>query len=100
MAPPHWATSEQLKFLCGYISIFIEHTVKENQSKFWPHLTEDWFSHWPELNVLIKDGHLPLQAANPNMPDDSAMMTRYQLMDEEQEIYGRAIKTHKEVSIL
>jgi len=100
MAPPHWATSEQLEFLRGYISIFIEHTVKETQSKFWPRLTEDWFSRWPELDVLIKDGRLPPQAANPDTPDDSATMTRYQLTDEEREIYGRAIKTRKEVSIL
>ena len=96
MAPPRWATSEQLEFLRGYIPIFNEYTAKENQSKFWPRLTEDWFSRWPELDVLIQDGRLPLQAVNP----DSAMVTRYQLTNEEREIYGNAIQTCKEVGLL
>src|SRR6267378_3840972 len=88
MAPPHWATSKQLIFLRGYIPIFIKYTVKENQSKFWPRLNEDWFSRWPELDVLIKDGRLPPQAANRDTPDDSATVTKYKLTNEEREIYG------------
>jgi len=63
-------------------------------------LTEDWFSRWPELDVLIKDGRLPPQAVNPDTPDGLTMVTRYQLTNEEREIYGSAIKTCKEVSIL
>lgn len=103
MAPPNWATSEQLEFLCSYAPIFVEHTANETQSKFWPHLSENWFSHWPELNVLIKDRQLPPQAstANPDAPDDAnAMNARYKLMNEERELYGAAIRTYKEVSIL
>lgn len=92
MAPPNWATNEQLEFLRSYTSIFADYTAKENQSKFWPRLSEDWFSRWPELDVLIKDGHLPPQAriANPEAP--------YQLTTAERELYGAAIKTRKQVS--
>jgi len=55
----HPATSEQLTFLRSYVPIFADYTAKETQSKFWPRLSEDWFSRWSELDVLIKDGHLP-----------------------------------------
>jgi hypothetical protein len=94
---------EQLKFLRSYVPIFIEHTEKETQSKFWPRLTEDWFSRWPELDILIKDGKLPPQASagDHNAPDDAdAMNARYKLTNEERELYGEAIKTRKHVSIL
>ena len=103
MAPPNWATGKQLEFLHSYVPIFIEHTEKETQSKFWPHLTEDWFSRWPELDILIKDSKLPLQASagNHNAPDNAnEMNARYKLTNEEQELYGEAIKMHKHVSIL
>jgi hypothetical protein len=101
MAPPNWATSEQLQFLRSYVPIFVDYTAKENQSKFWPRLCEDWFSRWPELDVLIKDGRLPPQAsaANPNAPDDADAM-RYKLTEVERELYGSAIRTRKQVSIL
>ena len=103
MAPPNWATSDQLKFLRSYVPIFIEHTEKETQSKFWPRLSEDWFSRWPELDRLIKDGKLPPQASagGHDAPDDAdAMNARYKLTNEERELYGEAIKTRKHVSIL
>ena len=92
MAPPNWATSEQLTFLRSYIPIFADYTAKETQSKFWPRISEDWFSRWPELDVLIKEGRLPPQArsANPDAP--------YLLTDEERELYGTAIQTRKQVS--
>jgi hypothetical protein len=102
MAPPCWATSEQLDFLRSYIPIFVEYTAKENQSKFWPRLNENWFSKWPELDVLIADGHLPPQArtSKPDAPDDlDAEGPRYQLTDAEREIYGVAIETRRKVSI-
>ena len=102
MAPPNWATSEQLEFLRSYVHIFVEYTAKENQSKFWPRLSEDWFSRWPELDVLIKDRRLPPQASanNPNTSDEAdGMNARYELTKEEREIYGAAIKTRKQVSI-
>ena len=103
MAPSSWATSKQLKFLNDYIPIFVNYSVKETQSKFWLWLCEDWFSHWPELNVLIKEGKLPPQcsAANPNVPDDCNVTDpKYQLSKEEHKLYGDAIKTCKQVSIL
>jgi hypothetical protein len=101
MAPPNWATAEQLQFLCNYIPIFIDYTVKENQSKFWPRLNEDWFSHWPELDVLIKNGQLPPQASasSPDTPHGGdSENTRYQLTEREREIYGEAIETRKQVT--
>ncbi|KIM38353.1 hypothetical protein M413DRAFT_30193 [Hebeloma cylindrosporum] len=99
MAPPSWATEEQLTFLHGYISIFADHTAKETQSKFWPRLNEDWFSRWPELDVLIKDGRLPPQArgVDPDGPEDAdAINPRYQLTPEECELYGAAIEKRKQ----
>ena len=102
MAPPCWATSEQLDFLRRYIPIFIEYTAKENQSKFWPRLNEDWFSRWPELDALIKDGRLPSQvgSSNTDAPGDlGAEGPRHQLTDAEREIYGAAIETRRKVSI-
>jgi hypothetical protein len=102
MAPPNWATSEQLEFLRSYIPIFVEYTAKENQSKFWPRLSEDWFGRWPELDVLIKDGQLPPQAgaSDSDMPDDpDAANPRYRLTKEERELYGSAIQTRKQVSL-
>jgi len=102
MAPPNWATSEQLHFLRGYIPIFVEYTAKENQSKFWPRLNEAWFSCWPELDVLIKENKLPPQAStsDPDAPDDPNRETpRYQLTIEERELYGTAIQTRKQVSV-
>ena len=101
MAPPSWATSEQLTFLRSYIPIFVDSTAKETQSKFWPRLSEDWFSHWPELDVLVKDGKLPPQcsAADSDASDDpDASNAKYRLTNEERELYGAAIKTHKQVS--
>lgn len=103
MAPPNWATSEQLKFLHNYIPIFVDHTVKETQSKFWPRLSEDWFSRWPELDVLIKDGHLPPQAgtSNPDAPEDpDTGNSRYRLTKEERELYRAAIQMRKQVNLL
>jgi hypothetical protein len=103
MAPPTWATSKQLQFLCSYVPIFVEYTAKENQSKFWPCLSEDWFSRWPELNILIKNGQLPPQAhaANVDAPDDAdTTNTKYKLIEEERELYSAAIRTHKQVSML
>ena len=102
MAPPNWATSEQLKFLQSYIPIFVDYTVKETQSKFWPRLNEDWFSCWPELDALIKDRQLPPQAgtSDPDAPEDpNAANPRYQLTKEERELYGAAIQTHKQVNL-
>jgi hypothetical protein len=102
MAPPCWATSEQLELLCSYIPLFVEYTAKENQSKFWPRLKEDWFSRWPELDVLVKSGRLPPQAStsDPDALDDlDAEGPRYQLTDAEREIYGTAIETRRKVSI-
>ena len=98
MAPPSWATSEQLTFLRSYMPIFVDYTTKETQSKFWPCLSEDWFSHWPELDVLIKDGKLPPQCsvADPDAPD--ASNPKYRLTNEECELYGVAIKMRKQVS--
>jgi len=92
MAPPNWATSEQLMFLHSYVLIFADYMAKETQSKFWRQLSKDWFSRWPKLDVLIKDGHLPPQAriANPEAP--------YQLTMAEHELYGTAIKIRKQVS--
>jgi len=102
MAPPNWATAEQLKFLRGYMPIFVDYTAKENQSKFWPRLNEDWFSRWPELDVLIKDGKLPPEAcSDPDTPGDpGGENLRYQMTSEERELYGTAIKARKQVSIL
>lgn len=103
MAPPNWATDEQLLFLRSYAPMFVEYTAKENQSKFWPRLSEDWFSRWPELNVLIKNGQLPPQAgaANVDTPDDAdTLHGRYRLTEEERELYGTAIRTRKQVSML
>ena len=102
MAPPNWATGEQLKFLRSYIPIFIEHTAKETQSKFWLHLYKDWFNDWPELDVLIEDGRLPPQAstADPSAPDNlDEEGPKYQLMKGEHEIYGAAIETRRKVSV-
>ena len=102
MAPPNWATSEQLKFLRGYIPIFVDYTAKEKQSKFWARLSEDWFSRWPELDVLIKDRQLPPQAAisNSDTPEDpDTAIPRYQLTEEERELYGAAIQTCKQVKL-
>ena len=101
MAPPSWATSEQLTFLRSYMPIFVDYTAKETQSKFWPRLSEDWFSRWPELDVLVKDGKLPPQCstADPDAPDDpDASNPKYQLTNEERELYGVAIKMRKQVS--
>jgi len=103
MAPSSWATSEQLKFLHSYIPIFVDYTAKETQSKFWPRLSEDWFSRWPELDVLIKDGQLPPQAgtSDPDGPEDQdAVNPKYQLTKEERELYGAAIQTRKQVNLL
>jgi len=103
MAPPNWVTSKQLEFLHSYVPIFIEHKEKETQSKFWPCLSKDWFSCWPELDRLIKDGKLPPQASagDHDAPDDAdATNTRYRLTIEERELYGEAIKTHTHISIL
>jgi len=102
MAPKNWATSEQLDFLRSYIPIFVNYTANDNQSKFWPRLNEDWFSHWPELDVLVKNGQLPPQASAsdsdaPNDRDDEH--PRYQLTNEERELYGAAIKTCMQVSV-
>ena len=102
MAPKNWATSEQLDFLRSYIPIFVNYTANDNQSKFWPRLNEDWFSHWPELDVLIKNGQLPPQASasDPNAPDGhDSEHPRYQLTNEERELYGAAIKTRMQVSV-
>jgi hypothetical protein len=101
MAPPNWATSEQLEFLRGYIPTFVDYSAKENQPKFWARLSEDWFSRWPELDVLIKDGQLPPQCRpDPDTPDNSdAINPKYRLSNEERELYGAAIKTRKQVSI-
>ena len=101
MAPPSWATSEQLTFLCSYMPIFVDYTAKETQSKFWPHLSEDWFSRWPELDVFVKNGKLPPQCsvADPDMPDNpDASNPKYRLTNEEHELYGAAIKTCKQVN--
>jgi hypothetical protein len=103
MAPPQWATDEQLKFLRSYISIFIDYTAKENQSKFWPRLNEDWFSRWPEIDVLITNGQLPPQTGAPDteaQENHDSETPRYQLTNEERELYGTAIKTRKQVSVL
>ena len=103
MAPPNWATSEQLKFLRDYVPTFVDYSAKENQSKFWPRLSKDWFSRWPELDGLIKDGKLLPQcsAADPDAPDDcNATNPKYRLSNEEREIYGAAINTRIKVSIL
>jgi hypothetical protein len=100
MAPKHWATSEQLTLLRKYLPIFVTYTANDNQSKFWPRLNEDWFSHWPEVDVLIKDGKLPPQARayDPDAPDDHDNENpRYQLTNEERELYGAAIKTRTQV---
>jgi len=86
MAPPNWATGEQLEFLRSYVPIFIEHTEKKTQSKFWPRLTEDWFSRWPELDMLIKDGKLPPQASTGDhdaLDNADVMSARYELTKEE-----------------
>ena len=102
MAPSSWATSEQLKFLHSYIPIFVDHTAKETQSKFWPRLSEDWFGRWPELDILIKDGRLPPQAgtSDPDAPEDhDTVNPRYQLTKEERELYGAAIQTRKQVNL-
>jgi len=102
MAPPNWATDEQLKFLRDYIPVFVDYTAKETQSKFWPRLNEDWFNRWPELDVLIKNGQLPPQvsASDPDAPGDhDSENPRYQLTNEERELYGAAIKTRKQVSV-
>ena len=83
--------------------IFVDFTAKENQSKFWPRLNEDWFSRWPELDVLIKDGKLPPEAhsSDPDTPGNlGGENLRYQMTSEERELYGAAIKTRKQVSIL
>ena len=98
MALPNWATEEQLAFLCSYISVFADYTAKKSQSKFWPRLSEDWFSRWPVLDVLIKDGHLPpeARAVDPDAPEDvDAINPKYQLTQEERDLYGGAIKTRK-----
>jgi hypothetical protein len=103
MAPPNWATSEQLKLLRSYIPIFIDYTASKKQSKFWPCLNEDWFAHWPELDVLIKDGKLPpeVSTSDPNVPDDyDGENPRYKLTNKEYELYEAAIKTRKQVSVL
>jgi len=102
MAPPNWVTSQQLEFLCSYIPIFVEHTAKETQSKFWPRLYEDWFNNWSELDVLIEDRHLPPEASSSDLgtPDDlDAGNLRYKLMKDERELYGAAIETCRKVSI-
>ena len=101
MAPLSWATSEQLTFLRSYMPIFVDYTTKETQSKFWPCLSEDWFSRWPELDILVKDGKLPPQCsvADPDAPDDpDTSYPKYQLTNKEHELYGAAIKTRKQVS--
>lgn len=102
MASPNWATSEQLKFLHNYIPIFIDYTAKEKQLKFWACLGEDWFSLWPELNTLIKDHKLPPQAtiSNSDMPEDpDTAIPRYQLTEEECELYRAAIQICKQVNL-
>ena len=98
MAPRRWATAEQLKFLRDYMPIYVDYTEKEKQPKFWPRLNEDWFSCWPELDVLVKDGQLPAQAhsSDPNAPGDpNGGSPRYQMTDKECEIYGTAIQKRK-----
>ena len=101
MAPPNWATNEQLAFLRSYISIFADYSAKENQSKFWPRLSEDWFSRWPELDALIEAGHLPPEARAVDLDTPEGADTinpKHQLTKEERELYGVAIKTRKQVS--
>jgi hypothetical protein len=101
MAPPSWATTEQLKFLRGYMPIFADYTANETQSKFWPRLNEEWFRRWPELNVLIKDGKLPpgASASDPDVPGDPrGESTKYQMTLEERALYGAAIEARKQVS--
>lgn len=102
MAPPSWATAEQLTFLCGYMPIFADYTEKEKQAKFWPQLNENWFKRWPELDALIKDGQLPPEAdpSDPDTPGDhNGESPRYQMTNEERELYGAAIQTRKQVSV-
>src|SRR5437899_2644437 len=101
MAPPNWANNEQLKFLRDYIPTFIDYAANDKQSKFWARLNEDWFSRWPELDVLIKDGKLPPEAStsDPDVLDDhGGENIRYKLTNEERELYGAAIQARKQVS--
>jgi hypothetical protein len=102
MAPPNWASSEQLTFLRSYIPIFVSYTAEGNQLKFWSRLNEDWFGRWPELDVLISNGQLPPQAStsDPDAPDDpNRENPRYKMTSKECEVYGTAIKARTEVSI-
>jgi hypothetical protein len=64
-------------------------------------LSEDWFSRWPELDVLIQGGQVPPQASasNPEVPEDpDTANPRYRLTKEERELYGAAIQARKQVS--
>ena len=65
-------------------------------------MNQDWFSHWPELNDLIKDGKLPREAStsDPDVPGDhNGESPRYKPMNDECELYGAAIQARKQVSV-
>lgn len=59
MAPPRWQTPSQLEFLRSYLSSYLLHVSNGKLSKFWPVVTEAWFSKWPEIDAQKALNNIP-----------------------------------------
>ncbi|OCH90155.1 hypothetical protein OBBRIDRAFT_835217 [Obba rivulosa] len=59
MAPPHWATKEQKRWLVANIPRFREFQEKKVVSKFWSGMYRIWFAKYPEWKVLFGGDYKP-----------------------------------------
>ncbi|KAG6375187.1 hypothetical protein JVT61DRAFT_3396 [Boletus reticuloceps] len=53
MPPTRWMTPEQAEFLTGLYPTYLEHTAAKSYHRFWAGLYADWFTKWPEREVLF-----------------------------------------------
>lgn len=53
MAPPSWATKEQLDFLHERYATFLDHQKRGKLVKFWSILEYQWFDSYPERASLF-----------------------------------------------
>lgn len=68
MAPPVWATDEQLVRLNGFLPTYLEHGERNNYPECWPKLFIPWFESWPA-------GPIPLPNLDATQPTPAIIQT-------------------------
>jgi hypothetical protein len=78
MAPAEWAVGAQKLYLEGLMVSYALAAQKHQYNKFWPKMSEGWFSSWPEAQPTPE----PEVVIDPDDPNPPPALTLQQRLDQ------------------